>query len=669
MTSGRAVLGHPWLVALGWMVIVSLATTTIPALALGVWRLLRPTARALDQYRAASIAFVSAIVLAMLGGPLLLVTARTVVPTGPPAGISVRPNASTAHGRPRSAVPRDAADTVPLTTAAPARVAVAHLSPTAVGAIGLVWPVGAALLIGRLGHGWAAANRLRRRATLMDDGPLLQTFERLSAAAHAEGTSLVVSAEIEAPVAVGIHQPAVVLPAHLLDFMPCDGLAPILVHELTHVRRGDYAANLAQATIEALMFHSPAMWWMGRRIREAREYHCDDVSAEAAGDRARYVEALTLVARLGTLRHARPAVGMAGPRLITRVRRLLEGERTMSMPIVRASVVAVGLIVVTAALPQIHATASDQLATRLFASGRAAQGSDIPRGYPQRQEGSGLRIVEVLPSDAHVCGTFQVRNLTSEPVAQLRFVGVLSFKPGANRPVLIRESELLTHAIAPGATSVVQVPLLDVAEARREAGGEHVQGFCAVREVVFANRAAWSMTPNPAATTDVEALGLGRRPTLPRALVGLSRVAAYPGLTLCLDEAGGEYSTGAQVGIRDEPVKSARCAANGRWIEVDRSGEPVGESEARVAVDVMVDGLPSAVSLESAPGRVATLQLASGRTWGLVPTVAANGDVSIALHDLSTTPHTLVGTRSLPPGAAVRFEAASPLVSVRLASR
>lgn len=669
MTSGRVALEHPWLMALGWMVIVSLVTTTIPALALAIWRLLRPTASPLDQYRAASIAFVSAIVFATLGGPLLLVTAGTSVPGSAPAAVSARSNASTTDGRPFPAVPRDAADTVSLTTAAPARAAVAHLSPAAVAAIGLVWPIGAALLVGRLVHACAAANRLRRRATLMDDGPLLQTFEQLSAAAHADGTSLVVSAEVDAPVAVGIHQPAVVLPAHLLDVTPCDGLTPILVHELTHVRRRDYSANLAQSTFEALLFHSPAMWWMGRRLREAREYHCDDVSVEAAGDRTRYVEALTLVARLGTLQHARPAVGMAGPRLITRVRRLLEGEPTMSMPIVRASAVAVALVVVTAALPQIHATASHQLATRLFASGRAAQRGDIPRGFPQRQEGSGLRIIEVVSSDTHVCGTFRIQNLTSEPVAQLRFVGVLSFRPGANRPVLIRQSELLTQAIAPGATSVLQVPLLDVVEARREAGGEHVQGFCAVSEVVFANRVAWSITPNPSATTDVDALGLGRRPTLARALVGLSRVAAYPEATLCLDETGGEYSIGAQVGIRDEPGKAARCAPSGQWVEVDRAGEPLDLGESQVAVDVVVDGLPSAVSLRSASGKVATLQLARGRTWGFVPTVAANGDVSIDLHDMSTTPHTLLGTRALPPGVAVRFEEASPLVSVRLASR
>lgn len=137
MTSGRAALEHSWLMALGWMVIVSLVTTTVPALALGNWRLLRRGASALDQYRAASIAFVSAIVLAMLGGPLLL-TARTPVAARPPAAIAVRSDASTTRGRSLSAAPVETAHAVPVPTPGPARTALARLSPALVGAIGLV---------------------------------------------------------------------------------------------------------------------------------------------------------------------------------------------------------------------------------------------------------------------------------------------------------------------------------------------------------------------------------------------------------------------------------------------------------------------------------------------------------------------------------------------------
>ncbi|MGV3517030.1 hypothetical protein [Luteitalea sp.] len=86
-----------------------------------------------------------------------------------------------------------------------------------------------------------------------------------------------------------------------------------------------------------------------------------------------------------------------------------------------------------------------------------------------------------------------------------------------------------------------------------------------------------------------------------------------------------------------------------------------------VAFDVAVDGLPRAIALKSAAGQVATLRLADGSTWGLVPVVAANGDVALSLHDMSSTPHRLLATRFLQPGANTRFEEASPALRVRLA--
>ena len=672
MSDWRALAEHPWMVVLGWMVVVSLLTTTVPALALGVWRVLRPRTRALDQHRAATVALASAIVLTVAAGPVLLSTttqagSSAVAAAAPsPSTLARRPD-SEGRPNPRSTVSRDV--TPPGASGdGPTRV-VAAVPPLVVGLIGAGWCFGVGLLTARLVHGVTAVTGLRRRATLIDDGQLREAFERLSATAGLEGTCLLLSAEVDAPVAVGVRQPAVILPLHLLDVLPSDGLVSILVHELAHVRRGDYAMNLTQAGAEVLLFHSPAVWWMGSRIREAREFHCDDVSADAAGDPARYVEALTLVARLGPLQHARPAVGMAGPRLVTRVRRLLEGEPTMTLPLARVSMLAAALVVALLALPKVHAVAAGEVSAHLLAAGRADSGV-IPRGYPPRQEGSGLHLLGVSPTAAHACGTFEVQNLTSEAVAQIRFVGVLSFMPGATRPVVIRESSLLTQVISPGATAVVQVPLLDVVEARREAGGAHVQAYCAVREVVFANRATWAITTNPAATTGTEALGFRRWPALPRGLVGQSRVAVAAGLTLCLDENNAEYSPGAQVGIKDEPGKAARCTTEGQWIEVDaRSGEPLtSPAPQAVALDVVVDGLP-AIRLKSAAGAVGTVRLPGGRILGLVPTLAGNGDVSIALHDMTTAPHRLVGTRPLQPGVAARFEDGGMSLSVTRGAR
>ncbi len=44
-------------------------------------------------------------------------------------------------------------------------------------------------------------------------------------------------------------------------------LEAVLVHELAHVRRHDYAVNVLQSAVETVLFYHPACWWLTRRIR------------------------------------------------------------------------------------------------------------------------------------------------------------------------------------------------------------------------------------------------------------------------------------------------------------------------------------------------------------------------------------------------------------------
>ena len=70
------------------------------------------------------------------------------------------------------------------------------------------------------------------------------------------------------------------------------------------------------------MFFHPAIWWVSSRIREAREYCCDDVAVEVSGEPAAYAAAL---AELATWRAGGVALSVAatdGP-LLARVRRLV----------------------------------------------------------------------------------------------------------------------------------------------------------------------------------------------------------------------------------------------------------------------------------------------------------------------------------------------------------
>ena len=128
------------------------------------------------------------------------------------------------------------------------------------------------------------------------------------------------SALVEVPTVIGYLRPMVLLPASSVTGLTIAELELILAHELAHIRRHDYALNLIQTVIEALLFYHPAMWWVSSHVRHERENCCDDVAVAISGDRATYIRAL---AQLEEHRVAPPALSASGGSLLMRVRRLL----------------------------------------------------------------------------------------------------------------------------------------------------------------------------------------------------------------------------------------------------------------------------------------------------------------------------------------------------------
>ena len=129
------------------------------------------------------------------------------------------------------------------------------------------------------------------------------------------------SALVEVPTVIGYLRPMVLLPASSVTGLTTAELELILAHELAHIRRHDYALNLIQTVIEALLFYHPGMWWVSSQVRRERENCCDDVAVAIRGDRATYIRAL---AQLEEHRIVPPALGASGNSLLMRVRRLLD---------------------------------------------------------------------------------------------------------------------------------------------------------------------------------------------------------------------------------------------------------------------------------------------------------------------------------------------------------
>lgn len=188
-----------------------------------------------------------------------------------------------------------------------------------------VWLAGVCVLGSRFAAGWMIVRRLRRSAE-----PVAEEFERLLARVAervrvSRAVRLCRSALVEVPTVVGHLRPIILVPASTLVGLTPGQLEAVLAHELAHVRRYDYLANLLQTAAETLLFYHPATWWLSRRARAEREHACDDAAIECVGDVLLYARSL---AALETLRAPAPALALAanGGSLVRRIQRLVDAN-------------------------------------------------------------------------------------------------------------------------------------------------------------------------------------------------------------------------------------------------------------------------------------------------------------------------------------------------------
>ena len=173
----------------------------------------------------------------------------------------------------------------------------------------VAWLLGVACLSTRTIGGWRLIHRLRRSALLKAPEVVYTNFvwlrERLGITRQ---VSLYISHHIQGPLAIGIVRSLVILPVSALMALSPEQLEAVLAHELAHVRRADYLWNLIQTMVETLLFFHPAVWWLGRRLRQQRELCCDDVAVQSCADPLVYATALL---RLEERRSQRLSLAMA----------------------------------------------------------------------------------------------------------------------------------------------------------------------------------------------------------------------------------------------------------------------------------------------------------------------------------------------------------------------
>ena len=185
------------------------------------------------------------------------------------------------------------------------------------------WLVGVLALSLRLAGGWIVTRRFIARTRDRASSEIRWLARRIGdRLAVSRDFEILISPAITVPMLVGWMAPVVILPTAALSGLAPAQVEALIAHELAHVRRHDYLVNLLQSALETLLFFHPAVWWVSRDVREAREHCCDDLVVGLC-DRVVYASALADLAAI--VRGPSLALAATDGSLVSRVRRILNG--------------------------------------------------------------------------------------------------------------------------------------------------------------------------------------------------------------------------------------------------------------------------------------------------------------------------------------------------------
>ena len=103
---------------------------------------------------------------------------------------------------------------------------------------------------------------------------------------------LILSEKVDVPQVLGHLKPIIYIPIGLINHLSTKQLELIILHELTHIKRNDYLANLFQSFLESVLFFNPFIHLISAKIRLEREKACDETILNFPYPRKEYAEAL-----------------------------------------------------------------------------------------------------------------------------------------------------------------------------------------------------------------------------------------------------------------------------------------------------------------------------------------------------------------------------------------
>jgi beta-lactamase regulating signal transducer with metallopeptidase domain len=138
------------------------------------------------------------------------------------------------------------------------------------------------------------------------------------------------STKIGIPSVVGHFKPLVLLPLGILTHVPKEQIEAIVLHELAHIKRQDYALNIIQCMVKVVFFFNPFVLVISSKIDIERENACDDIAVKTSGDPLTFAHSLSNFAEINTISHVALALNKNKYFLLARAKRLFSKQQALS---------------------------------------------------------------------------------------------------------------------------------------------------------------------------------------------------------------------------------------------------------------------------------------------------------------------------------------------------
>ncbi|EDY83485.1 peptidase, M56 family protein [Verrucomicrobiia bacterium DG1235] len=139
-----------------------------------------------------------------------------------------------------------------------------------------LWLIGFLVLMARLLMNAVRLHRFFNRAERQNSGRLYEIFKdtRRRFGIHAN-VPLLVSADVKTPGIAGIFNPRVVIPKFCAEDLSDEEVRCVLLHELTHYKRGDLFLHHLLMLICFVHWYNPLVWLVFRQFKISMEQACD----------------------------------------------------------------------------------------------------------------------------------------------------------------------------------------------------------------------------------------------------------------------------------------------------------------------------------------------------------------------------------------------------------